>query len=107
MAPIMFMQASEGIDFADNQARGVVLVGIPFPNNVDTQVTMKKKFNETHQSSISKGRPQITTPREYIVEEKKGELRRRWSTPYHISIKLLHTMQLRTLAYPKPNIFSQ
>jgi hypothetical protein len=31
-------QASEGIDFADSQARGVVLVGIPYPNVKDTKV---------------------------------------------------------------------
>jgi len=31
-------QASEGIDFADTQARGVVLIGIPFPNVKDTKV---------------------------------------------------------------------
>lgn len=31
-------QASEGIDFADQHARGVILLGIPFPAVKDTKV---------------------------------------------------------------------
>ncbi len=31
-------QASEGIDFTDANARGVLLVGIPYPNARDTKV---------------------------------------------------------------------
>lgn len=32
------VQASEGIDFADQHARGVILLGIPFPAVKDTKV---------------------------------------------------------------------
>ncbi|XP_071742966.1 Fanconi anemia group J protein homolog [Lepeophtheirus salmonis] len=39
-------KVSEGIDFADNMARAVVCVGIPFPNARDPQVDLKKRFND-------------------------------------------------------------
>uniref|UniRef100_F1KSR4 Fanconi anemia group J protein n=1 Tax=Ascaris suum TaxID=6253 RepID=F1KSR4_ASCSU len=39
-------KVSEGIDFADDRARCVVSVGIPFPNAMDEQVSEKKKFND-------------------------------------------------------------
>lgn len=32
-------KVSEGLDFADNNARAVIVVGIPYPNVKDTQVT--------------------------------------------------------------------
>lgn len=38
-------QASEGIDFADGNARCVIVVGIPFPNVKDSKVGLKKDFN--------------------------------------------------------------
>ncbi len=39
-------QASEGIDFRDDQARAVVLVGVPFPAARDLKVKLKKDFND-------------------------------------------------------------
>ncbi|XP_029637860.1 Fanconi anemia group J protein homolog [Octopus sinensis] len=39
---------SEGIDFADNSARTVITVGIPYPNVKDIQVSLKKEYNELH-----------------------------------------------------------
>ncbi|KAL8088437.1 hypothetical protein AgCh_038285 [Apium graveolens] len=44
-------KVSEGIDFSDDNARVVVIVGIPFPNVFDIQVAQKKKFNDTYRSS--------------------------------------------------------
>ncbi|KAI0514106.1 hypothetical protein KFK09_010140 [Dendrobium nobile] len=44
-------KVSEGIDFSDDNARVVVIVGIPFPNKNDIQVMLKKKFNDTYRSS--------------------------------------------------------
>ncbi|CAD6185929.1 unnamed protein product [Caenorhabditis auriculariae] len=37
---------SEGIDFADDRARVVISVGIPFPNSVDELVSTKRKYND-------------------------------------------------------------
>jgi Rad3-related DNA helicase len=37
---------SEGIDFSDSQARGVVVLGIPYPSVGDVNVTLKKRFND-------------------------------------------------------------
>lgn len=47
-------KVSEGLDFADDSARAVITVGIPFPNIKDIQVDQKKKYND---SCIKMGRP--------------------------------------------------
>lgn len=44
-------KVSEGIDFSDDYARVVIVVGIPFPNINDIQVGLKKKYNDTHKTS--------------------------------------------------------
>ncbi|XP_015055724.1 Fanconi anemia group J protein homolog [Solanum pennellii] len=44
-------KVSEGIDFSDEKARVVIIVGIPFPNINDIKVDLKKKFNNTYKSS--------------------------------------------------------
>ncbi|KAL8523702.1 hypothetical protein ACS0TY_013607 [Phlomoides rotata] len=44
-------KVSEGIDFSDDNARVVVIVGIPFPNMYDVKVERKKKFNDTYETS--------------------------------------------------------
>ena len=36
---------SEGINFADEHARAVVVLGIPYPNMKDSKVKLKKAFN--------------------------------------------------------------
>eukprot|EP00854_Cymbomonas_tetramitiformis_P002667 gene2667-3437_t len=42
-------KVSEGVDFANNNARGVIIVGIPFPNVKDSKVNQKKQYNYSHQ----------------------------------------------------------
>jgi Rad3-related DNA helicase len=37
---------SEGISFNDNFCRAVILVGLPYPNSFDLNVTAKKKYND-------------------------------------------------------------
>ncbi|XP_031740572.1 Fanconi anemia group J protein homolog isoform X2 [Cucumis sativus] len=44
-------KVSEGIDFSDDNARVVIIVGIPFPNVNDIQVALKKKFNDAYKMS--------------------------------------------------------
>ena len=39
-------KVSEGLDFTDNNARAVICVGIPFPNFKDTQVELKRSYND-------------------------------------------------------------
>ncbi|XP_035207448.1 Fanconi anemia group J protein-like [Stegodyphus dumicola] len=43
-------KVSEGLDFADNNARAVITIGIPFPNIKDIQVDLKRKYNDMHSS---------------------------------------------------------
>ncbi|XP_060076012.1 Fanconi anemia group J protein homolog [Ylistrum balloti] len=44
-------KVSEGLDFADNNARAVITVGIPFPNIKDVQVKLKKEYNDMHKNT--------------------------------------------------------
>ncbi|KAJ7387230.1 Fanconi anemia group J protein [Desmophyllum pertusum] len=44
-------KVSEGLDFADNNARAVITIGIPFPNVKDIQVELKRKYNTQYSSS--------------------------------------------------------
>ncbi|XP_031739564.1 Fanconi anemia group J protein-like isoform X1 [Cucumis sativus] len=44
-------KVSEGIDFSDDNARVVIIVGIPFPDINGIQVALKKKFNDKYKMS--------------------------------------------------------
>ncbi|EEF52880.1 brca1 interacting protein helicase 1 brip1, putative [Ricinus communis] len=44
-------KVSEGMDFSDDNARVVIVVGIPFPNILDIQVRLKKSYNDTYKTS--------------------------------------------------------
>jgi hypothetical protein len=41
-------KVSEGLDFADANARAVVAVGIPYPSVRDPQVNLKRRYNDEH-----------------------------------------------------------
>src|SRR5689334_4245752 len=45
-------KVSEGFNFADENARGVIVVGIPYPS-LETPVLMKKEFNKLKHSQNS------------------------------------------------------
>jgi len=45
-------KVSEGLDFADNNARAVICVGIPFPNVRDSLVDLKKKYNDKKRNTL-------------------------------------------------------
>eukprot|EP00497_Spongosphaera_streptacantha_P000955 TRINITY_DN1647_c0_g1_i1.p1 TRINITY_DN1647_c0_g1~~TRINITY_DN1647_c0_g1_i1.p1 ORF type:complete len:280 (+),score=24.90 TRINITY_DN1647_c0_g1_i1:261-1100(+) len=47
-------KVAEGIDFADRQARAVLLCGIPFPHFKDQQIKFKKKWNDKMASKKEK-----------------------------------------------------
>lgn len=42
---------SEGLDFSDNLARMVIIVGIPFPQAYEPKVVLKKHYLDTKKSS--------------------------------------------------------
>jgi Fanconi anemia group J protein len=48
-------KVSEGTDFANEDARAVVLVGIPFPNSKDLRVQMKREYNDLHRARLGTG----------------------------------------------------
>jgi len=38
---------SEGLDFSDNAARMVIIIGIPFPQMYDAKVILKRNYLDT------------------------------------------------------------
>ena len=54
-------KVSEGLNFADNNARAVVCVGIPFPAVKDTLVDLKKKYNDKRKQE----KPEILAGRDW------------------------------------------
>ena len=59
-------QVSEGLDFTDANARAVVVVGIPFPNTKDTQVDLKKRYNDEQRR---KGSRQLLSGTEWYTQQ--------------------------------------
>ena len=41
---VCFLQVSEGLDFADNNGRAVVITGLPYPPRMDPKVVLKMEF---------------------------------------------------------------
>eukprot|EP01132_Coremiostelium_polycephalum_P003125 gene3125-3907_t len=46
-------KVSEGIDFSDEYARGVIIIGIPYPNKKDLKVSLKFNFNNEQKKGIT------------------------------------------------------
>ena len=40
----VFLKVSEGLDFADNNGRAVIITGLPFPPRMDPKVMLKMQF---------------------------------------------------------------
>ncbi|KAI9139228.1 helicase C-terminal domain-containing protein [Paraphysoderma sedebokerense] len=64
-------KVSEGVDFADNRGRAVIITGIPFPNATDPKVTLKKKFlDEMHaQNSRKKSNIQSISGQDWYTQQ--------------------------------------
>lgn len=50
-------KVSEGINFSDNMARAVLLVGIPYPSFGDINIVLKREWNDQHR--LRDGTPSI------------------------------------------------
>ncbi|KAL3156754.1 hypothetical protein ABBQ38_001029 [Trebouxia sp. C0009 RCD-2024] len=48
-------RSSEGVDFLDDCARAVVVVGIPYPPLYETSVRLKRAFNQDHAALLGSG----------------------------------------------------
>ena len=48
-------RSSEGVDFLDECARAVVVVGIPYPPLYETSVRLKRAFNRDHEALLGSG----------------------------------------------------
>ncbi len=48
-------RSSEGVDFLDDCARAVVVVGIPYPPLYETSVRLKRVFNHDHEALLGSG----------------------------------------------------
>ena len=58
---------SEGLDFSDNAARCVIIVGIPFPQMVDPKVILKKEYLD---EKIIRERRRIAAEKSLIGKDK-------------------------------------
>lgn len=47
---------SEGLDFSDDAARLVLIVGIPYPNLTDPKIVLKKNYLDMKPDARLKGR---------------------------------------------------
>ena len=52
---VMRGRSSEGVDFMDDCARAVVVVGIPYPPLYETSVRLKRAFNRDHEALLGSG----------------------------------------------------
>ena len=53
---------SEGLDFSDNAARMVIIIGIPFPQMYDAKVILKRNYLDTKNKVIAnKGDSMLST----------------------------------------------
>lgn len=52
---VMRGRSSEGVDFLDDCARAVVVVGIPYPPLYETTVRLKRAFNQDHAALLGSG----------------------------------------------------
>ncbi len=48
-------KVSEGLDFADEYARAVINIGIPYPAFKDPKVTLKKEYNDRNRENLLPG----------------------------------------------------
>lgn len=53
-------RVSEGMDFADDNARGVVVVGVPYPNVKDLQVSLKRAHNDSERKHQGQGSEKLS-----------------------------------------------
>eukprot|EP01119_Soliformovum_irregulare_P011667 TRINITY_DN2946_c3_g1_i1.p1 TRINITY_DN2946_c3_g1~~TRINITY_DN2946_c3_g1_i1.p1 ORF type:complete len:793 (-),score=221.10 TRINITY_DN2946_c3_g1_i1:92-2470(-) len=58
-------KVSEGLDFADDNARGVIVIGIPFPQIKDLRVALKKDYNTDEVAT----RPQLLNGNKWYVQQ--------------------------------------
>uniref|UniRef100_A0A8D0LCQ2 Regulator of telomere elongation helicase 1 n=1 Tax=Sphenodon punctatus TaxID=8508 RepID=A0A8D0LCQ2_SPHPU len=49
------LQASEGLDFADRNGRGVIITGLPFPPRIDPRVVLKMQFLDEMKAKVTGG----------------------------------------------------
>ena len=52
---VMRGRSSEGVDFLDDCARAVVVVGIPYPPLYETSVRLKRAFNHDDEAQLGSG----------------------------------------------------
>lgn len=58
-------KVSEGIDFADNAARAVITIGIPYPNVKEVTVGLKREYND----NIRSKRPELMTGSDWYATQ--------------------------------------
>lgn len=49
-----YFEISEGIDFSDNESRGVIVIGIPYAPTTNPRIELKKQFLTKQRIGIAK-----------------------------------------------------
>jgi Rad3-related DNA helicase len=44
---------SEGLDFSDDAARSVIIIGIPYPMTIDPKTILKKHYLDKNRNGLS------------------------------------------------------
>ena len=78
---VMRGRSSEGVDFLDDCARAVVVIGIPFPPLYETTVRLKRSFNQDHEAVLGSGDDWYTAEAFRAVNQAIGE--RNFLLPFH------------------------
>lgn len=73
-------KASEGIDFTDEMARAVVLVGIPYPSLVDRRVELKKQYLDSSRSAFKGKVSLVILVKEYLTAINRRKLQEKTGT---------------------------
>ena len=98
---VMRGRSSEGVDFLDDCARAVVVIGIPFPPLYETTVRLKRSFNQDHEAVLGSGDDWYTAEAFRAVNQAIGE--RKLLLPFEcISSKLCYCLQCVTMSLYVP-----
>ena len=101
---VMRGRSSEGVDFLDDCARAVVVVGIPFPPLYETTVRLKRSFNQDHEAVLGSGDDWYTAEAFRAVNQALGE-RKLLSQFQRIGCKLFFLIHISSRSIRVPTSF--
>lgn len=71
---LVFEQVSEGLDFADNNGRAVIITGLPFPPRMDPKVVLKMQFLDESRGKLGFKVDKTSFMFKYVIKIMRSEL---------------------------------